>query len=278
MKYPLKKITLPTIYMSACGATQLAAEGYFPHQTIELVESEIKGTDSKPNKTNRKKRAFLNAKTCHVLLVGVNQYGSHGDLKGCINDVNDVKGKLLYYGWDKKRIKILVDAQASKETVIGEIKWLVSHCNEDDSLYFHFSGHGSWTLTKDGSGWESCICCADCGDNWDNGIITRTEINEALERPGGNLQVKLDCCFSGGMFPTYRVWKEIPSEVYKLLYESPIKERLKNGVRALPGPEWLTLTSACDRLKISQQEMLQCIKKGTLESREVLNGPLHVRV
>jgi len=72
MKYPLKKITLPTIYMSACGATQLAAEGYFPHQTIELVESEIKGTDSKPNKTNRKKRAFLNAKTCHVLLVGVN--------------------------------------------------------------------------------------------------------------------------------------------------------------------------------------------------------------
>lgn len=115
-------------------------------------------------------------------------------------------------------------------------------------------------------------------ENWDNGVITRTEFNSALERPGGNLLVKLDCCFSGGMSPTYQAWKVLPSEVYKLLHKSPSKERLAYGVRALPGPEWLTITTACERLSVTQKELLLQIRKGVIESREVLNGPLHVRV
>ena len=64
----------------------------------------------------------------------------------------------------------------------------------------------------------------------------------------------------------------------EVLYGKQCKERLSHGIRALPGPEWATVTSACERLKLTPQELLHRIKDRTLEFREVLNGPLHVRV
>lgn len=161
MKYPIEKITLPTIYFSACGATQFAAEAFFPPQTFIQEKSNKREKDLHGKQGKQDEKAFLNSKYCNVLLAGINEYGRLGNLNGCINDVNDVKFKLLSYGFDIKRIKTLIDEQASKDRILEELSWLVSHCKEEDSLYFHFSGHGSWTLTKDGSGWESCICCAD---------------------------------------------------------------------------------------------------------------------
>lgn len=278
MKYPEKEVSLPTIYMLACGATQAAAEAYFPPITFNESNSEKSTENSAAFKISQNGTAFLTAEKGFALLVGINNYGNDHNLKGCINDVTDVKNFLIYHGWNVNRIKVLVDKQATKDRVLAELRWLVSHCKKTDSLVFHFSGHGGWTLTKDGSGWECCICCANCSQNWDDGVITRAQFNTAIERPGGNLQVTLDSCFSGGMTSTYSAWKEIPAEAKEVLYGKQCKERLSHGIRALPGPEWVTVTSACERLKLTPQELLHRIKDRTLESREVLNGPLHVRV
>jgi hypothetical protein len=279
MIYPEEKVTLPTIFMCACGATQAAAEAYFPASKYsnlnskELLENSMVSQVSKPDSTG-----FLNPRKGFALLVGINNYGNDNNLEGCLNDVNSVKNFLIFNGWDIKRIMILTDKQANKTRVLQELQRLVEHCNKDDSLWLYFSGHGSWTLCNDGIGWECCICCTNCNQDWDNGVITRTQFNTALERPAGNLQVTLDCCFSGGMTPTYRSWKQLPAEVDEILYGRLSRERLSYGVRALPGPEWVTLASACNRLNMSHQQSLNHIKDGTFESREVLNGPLHIRV
>jgi hypothetical protein len=49
-------------------------------------------------------------------------------------------------------------------------------------------------------------------------------------------------------------------------------------VRALPGPEWDTLEAVSKRLNESKEQLLLRIKEGILETREVLGGPLHVRI
>ena len=278
MKYPKSIETMPTIFMMACGATQGAGEGIFPPLPTHSSDLEEPMKDTTTDNSKKNKTGVHSQKNRFALLIGINNYGEIGNLMGCINDVNDMKDKLLEMGWNLNNIKILIDEKATKNEILQGLKWLVSHCNTEDSLFFHFSGYGSWTLTPEGLGWECCICAYDCCEDWDNGVITRTEFNNSLERPSGFLHVTLDSCFSAGMSSTYRSWKQLPQEVRNLLYGEPNEERIPKGVRALPGPEWETVSSVCNRLIISQQKLFALISEGSIESRKVKGGPRHVRV
>jgi hypothetical protein len=268
----------PTIFMTACGATQTAAEVYFPIPDLKLEKTKPLIDDPLPS-SSIKQKGFISIKTGYALLVGINNYRSISGLNGCVNDVIDVRSKLLSFGWDPKRIMVLVDEQATKNGILSGIQWLVSHCNDNDSIWFQLSSHGSWTLTNNGQGWECCICCQDCNqDDWDNSIIKRTEFVTALERPSGNLLVKLDACFSGGMTPYYPAQKKLPPEVYKILYESIPEGRFPPNLRAYPGPEWLTIKSACSKLGFSKDLFLFKVQNGDILSRRIIDGPTHYSV
>ena len=278
MNYPKSKETMPTIFMMGCGATQVAAEDIFPISANRTTDSKETTQRSSAYETEKQNSNIPPSKNKFALLIGINRYGGLGNLNGCINDVSDVKAKLLEMGWNLNNVKVLIEEQATKNEILQGLKWLVSHCNVEDSLWFHFSGHGSWTLTPQGVGWECCICSYNCSDDWDNGVITRSEFNNALERPAGILSVFLDSCFSGGMSSTYPSWKEIPVEVHNLLYGESRAERIFPGVRALPGPEWLPLSSACTRLNLPQEELIKRINEGSIKSRDVIGGSQHVLI
>lgn len=268
----------PTIFMTACGATQTAAEDFFPNPSI--VFKQTNSSIDNPVPTARiRNDGFISVETGYALLVGINGYRNISILNGCINDAIDVRAKLLSFGWDPNRILLLLDEEATKSDILSGIQWLVSHCNEKDSLWFGFSGHGSWALTNDGQGWECCFCCQDCDlDDFDNGIITRSEFIAALERPSGNLNVMLNSCFSGGMTPYYPAQKKLPTVVYDILYRSIPEGKYSSGLRAIPGPEWLTKSQARVRMKLSRGEFRKLIRNGSLQTRNVLNGPEYVRV
>lgn len=176
-----------TLFLSAGSATDLAAEIYVPpNEFSSNARDSVVSPDAKTN-------SYAAPKACRfALLVGINAYGAAGDLRGCLKDVSDWKAQLLKRGWSSSHIRVLLDAQATRACVMQGLRWLVSHCKPDDSLWFHFSGHGSWTLTPEGRGWECCICCVDCGKEWDAGIIAKTDFNAALARPDGGLVVFLD--------------------------------------------------------------------------------------
>lgn len=268
----------PTIFMTACQATQTAAEAFFPN-SINEYEPDRPNIDKPKPSSSVTQKAFLNPKTGHALLVGINNYRGISDLKGCVNDVIDVRAKLISFGWNPERIMVLLDEQATKSGIITGVRWLVSHCNDTDSLWFGFSGHGSWALTNNGQGWECCFCCHDCDlDDFDKGIITRTEFISALERPSGNLHVMLDSCFSGGMTPYYPAQKRLPTVVYDILYRYIPGGKYSPGLRAFPGPEWLTKSQARKRMHLSRCEFKKLIENGSLQSRKVINGPEYVRV
>mgnify|MGYP001428831693 CR=1 FL=1 len=279
MKYgKANHMEAPTIFMTACGATQTAAEAFFP--ISDTIPERNEDLDEKPESSSGLRvDEFISFETGYALLIGINNYESISPLKGCINDVINVGEKLLSLGWDPRRMKVLVDEQATKSGILEGINWLVSHSEVNDSLWFDFSGHGSWSLLKNGQGWECCICCQDCNpDDWDNGIITRTEFITALERPSGNLSVKLDSCFSGGMTPYYPAQKELPAVVYNILYRDIPAGRYSSNLRAVPGPEWLTKAKARCRMKLTRIEFRNLLRSGSVQTRKVLNGQEYVLV
>jgi hypothetical protein len=89
--------------------------------------------------------------TKKALLIGINYVGTPNELQGCINDIYNIKDILCnYYEYDEKDIKILTDRDLSptKQNIIDSIKWLALGNIAGDSLFLHYSGHGSYVLDR----------------------------------------------------------------------------------------------------------------------------------
>lgn len=137
-----------------------------------------------------------------ALLVGVNDYQGINDLRGCINDVTNMRNILkTFLGFTNRDIRVLVDDRASKENIIYRLEWMVKTSKPGDSLVFHFSGHGSQIRDRDGDElrdhMDELICPWDM--NWDNGYITDDMLNDIFKKLPKNvlLEVFFDCCHSG---------------------------------------------------------------------------------
>lgn len=116
-----------------------------------------------------------------ALLVGINKYKIPGaDLNGCVNDVTNVRNVLLkYFGFTTKDIRVVVDERATKKNIISRLNWLVDKTKAGDSLLFHYSGHGSQVVDRDGDElkdkMDEIICPHDM--DWDRNFITDDELN-----------------------------------------------------------------------------------------------------
>ena len=88
-----------------------------------------------------------------AVLVGIN-YLSHqrGRLKGCINDVKNMQNFLAKYGFTGQNVRVLTDdlndasRQPTRANILRDLRWLVQGARPGDSLFFHFSGHGSFVF------------------------------------------------------------------------------------------------------------------------------------
>ncbi|KAI9014948.1 caspase domain-containing protein [Gaertneriomyces semiglobifer] len=168
-----------------------------------------------------------------ALLVGVNYFGTSSELRGCINDVKNIKNFLVevYNFRDTPDSMItLTDDQTNwhlkplKQNILQAMMWLVKGivlttlgdsqpfwnlmimtysspgAQAGDSLFFHFSGHGSQQSDKDGDesdGMDETICPEDYQRA---GQITDDQMNNILVKslpPGVRLTALFDCCHSG---------------------------------------------------------------------------------
>ncbi|RAL61946.1 hypothetical protein DID88_002435 [Monilinia fructigena] len=89
-----------------------------------------------------------------ALLIGINYFGQRGQLRGCINDVTCQFTKIL--GISGNGMVILTDgqqnpmSQPTKQKYLRAMHWLVKDARPNDSLFFHYSGHGGQTKDLDG--------------------------------------------------------------------------------------------------------------------------------
>lgn len=134
-----------------------------------------------------------------ALCVGINDYPYDGnDLNGCVNDAH-AWGELLTsnYGFSSSDVRVITDAEATKETVVAALKDLLAGAREGDVLVFQNSSHGSYVADTSGDEptYDEVLCPYDVDANH----ISDDELREILSgvKRGVRLTVILDNCHSG---------------------------------------------------------------------------------
>ena len=90
------------------------------------------------------------------LFIGINYRGSSAELRGCINDVVNIKRfvvKHWQFSEDAAHMKTLTDDTPEKPTkanILAALRWLVAGAKPGDSLFLHYSGHGGHQQDTDG--------------------------------------------------------------------------------------------------------------------------------
>ena len=139
-----------------------------------------------------------------ALLVGINYVGTKNELRGCINDIDNIAAYLQSArGYSSNSFITMSDVSTRKPTranILSAFKELLQGVRAGDELWFHYSGHGALQRDTNGdeeSGADSCICPLDFNQT---GFITDDVIRSALAAlvpAGARLYVILDSCHSG---------------------------------------------------------------------------------
>ena len=142
-----------------------------------------------------------------ALLVGINYTGTTSALRGCINDVSDVKKMLLSQGYEEQNIRVMTDdtkEQPTKHRIMIGLLWLLDNKeNKEVDLFFHYSGHGSWTVDRSGDevdGRDEALCPLDYQRN---GLIHDDVLKKFIQdriTPKAKLYCLIDACHSGSIF------------------------------------------------------------------------------
>ena len=81
-----------------------------------------------------------------ALLIGINRYPAAEitDLQGAVNDVHNMRDLLTgYLGFDAGQVRVLTDAQATREGILTGIRdWLVAGTRPGARALLYFAGHG----------------------------------------------------------------------------------------------------------------------------------------
>lgn len=84
------------------------------------------------------------AGTKRALLIGINKYKAVPKLQGSLNDIETMRQILLTrWGFADKNIVVLTDEAATRDGMLAALDQLAKVAGPNDTVYFHYSGHGS---------------------------------------------------------------------------------------------------------------------------------------
>ncbi|KAF9187830.1 Ca(2+)-dependent cysteine protease [Haplosporangium sp. Z 767] len=204
---------------------------YFKHPPASKTSSDTANTEDKKDKhslesSSKPSSAVIprsiqqspaRPRRKKALLIGINYFGDPNQLLGCINDTRDIFGFLNgYYGFRYQDTIMLTDDQIYEDkrptgaNIRYWMKWLVKDSEPQDSLFFHYAGHGG--RIKDFSYNGKTEHIGDEADGYDeiiypcdylrSGIISDDEMYDLLVKdlPAGvQLTALVDACHSGTM-------------------------------------------------------------------------------
>lgn len=136
-----------------------------------------------------------------ALAVGINYTNSEHELRGCINDANSITRYLsMKHKLNESSISILTDYSEMKPTrnnILQEFKKLLENSKSGDTLYFTYSGHGSYTRdynNDEADGKDELLVSQDLQGIKDDELkyLLEQHLNE-----GVTIFILFDCCHSG---------------------------------------------------------------------------------
>ncbi|PWN42937.1 peptidase C14 [Ceraceosorus guamensis] len=141
-----------------------------------------------------------------ALLIGINYRGTRAELRGCWNDVENMKRFISQRGYHSDDMVVLTDASSdprsipTRQNMTAAMHWLVRGAAPGDALFFHFSGHGGQAKATQGDeadGMNETILPLDYERA---GQMEDDELHAIMVRPlpvGCRLTALFDSCHSG---------------------------------------------------------------------------------
>ena len=138
-----------------------------------------------------------------ALLVGINYINTPYALNGCINDTILVKERLMNdLHFKEENIIVLRDDKPDQMPTFGNILQkmsnLINSSNENDNLYFHFSGHGTYvkdTNNDEKDGKDEVFVPS----NYNQGLISDDLLFSLVSKTKCKTLLVFDCCHSGSI-------------------------------------------------------------------------------
>jgi hypothetical protein len=145
-----------------------------------------------------------------ALLVGINRY-SNGrfDLRGCVNDAESLARLLCeVYGFGAGDCELVLDAAATRATILSRLDALLSSAAAGDTVVFGFSGHGTQVKAADPGETDLKDECIVPYETSYTSLIRDNELRDLFGKYVDE-HVKFtaiyDCCHSGTMMRTLSV-------------------------------------------------------------------------
>jgi hypothetical protein len=175
------------------------------NKLINSYNNNFKNLQNKLNSDIKNVQNFIPKKVTinknkKALLIGINYIDTQNELNGCINDVLAIKDRISSNGFND--ITLLTDntiVKPTKNNILYAFKNLLINSSAGDLLFFIYSGHGSYTLDRNGdetTRYDQMIIPLDS-----NGIID-DELKQIIQtnlKPGVTLFGLFDSCFSGSV-------------------------------------------------------------------------------
>lgn len=200
--------------------------------------------------------------TRRALLIGINKYKGLPRLQGSINDIETMRHILITrWGFSEKHIKMVTDEAATRAGILAALEQLVQETGSRDTVYLHYSGHGSQVADLNGDekddGLDETIVPQD-GRTGDVRDITDDELDEIVSRlRARSALVVLDSCHSGTATRSVDIrTRSVPQDTRVDLYRREMV--LKRAVIPLISSRFVLMTGAA-----SHQEALD----GPVEGR-----------
>lgn len=163
------------------------------------VDTAGRGPASKQSAGNSAKVGFAKARA--VVVAVANYVGVSSPPEAVLNDARDLIAVLSsadYCGYDPKKIKTLLDSEATLAAVREALADLAKLTEPDDTAFIFFSGHGA-RLEVNGTDTSVLLPVDTRYDDFSSTTLSEAEFTEALAAISTQrLVVVLDACHSGG--------------------------------------------------------------------------------
>ena len=169
--------------------------------------------------------------TNYALIIGINEYENHPNLKTAINDA-DAVAKLLEerYFFEKENIIILKDREATKDHIMREFRDLVAtKVKKGDNVFIYYAGHGWFDDILESGYWVTAEATKSPATFLENNTIYK--FIAALDKKGvQHVLLVSDSCFSGSFTKDHRaIETDIDDRYFREKYGKPSRNILTSG-------------------------------------------------
>lgn len=165
-----------------------------------------------------------------ALLIGIVYSGQEGELRGCINDILNVRKYIKAQGFQPHEIKIMTEASSDESliptagNIMRELNWLCEGATSESNLFLQYSGHGGSMKDRgkdEVDGADETICPLDYDTA---GQITDDMLRQFVDKlPAGcQLMALFDSCHSGSVLDLKYNWTGHPTRpgAYNLMVDT----------------------------------------------------------